>query len=337
MLTNSIAQLAPGEGCYNFALNAQGHIQADLTAFLLEDSILLETSRDQIEKLLDHLNRFIIMDDVELADISVQRRGLLIAGPDASSLLAAIGLSSEPTAPHQLTHLTWRAVAVDLIHAHSPLVPKFEIWTDSSTFDLIAHELRNAGAFEVDSAALEHLRILEGTPRFGTDIRDKDLPQETAPIGGQSRALHFTKGCYLGQEIVERIHSRGGVHRAFSGFALTGALPAPGAISKLKAGPSPSSPASPPSISPANPRPFSLPSASSAAKLSKTLRPATSPSPTPEAPQPPSPCPMQSPSEFFAVILTLTLSAVEGEGEGSPFVFRFNVVSPPNPNHPKEC
>ena len=230
MLTNSIAQLAPGEGCYNFALNAQGHIQADLTAFLLEDSILLETSRDQIEKLLDHLNRFIIMDDVELADISVQRRGLLIAGPDASSLLAAIGLSSEPTAPHQLTHLTWRAVAVNLIHAHSPLVPKFEIWTDSSTFDLIAHELRNAGAFEVDSAALEDLRILEGTPRVGTDIRDKDLPQETAPIGVQSRALHFTKGCYLGQEIVERIHSRGGVHRAFSGFALTGALPAPGAI-----------------------------------------------------------------------------------------------------------
>jgi aminomethyltransferase len=89
---------------------------------------------------------------------------------------------------------------------------------------LIAHELLNAGAVEVDSAALEDLRILEGTPRFGTDIRDKDLPQET----GQTRSLHFTKGCYLGQEIVERIHSRGGVHRAFSGFVLTGALPAPG-------------------------------------------------------------------------------------------------------------
>ena len=228
MLTNSIAQLAPGEGCYNFALNAQGHIQADLAAFLLEDSILLETSRDQIAKLLAHLNRFIIMDEVELADISAQRRGLLLAGPDASSLLAAIGLSSKPPVPLQLTQLTWRAAAVDLLHAHSPLVPKFEIWTDSSTFDLLAHELRNAGAFEVDSEALEGLRILEGTPRVGTDIRDKDLPQETAPIGVQSRALHFTKGCYLGQEIVERIHSRGGVHRAFTGFVLTGALPAPG-------------------------------------------------------------------------------------------------------------
>jgi aminomethyltransferase len=224
MLTNSIAQLAPGEGCYNFALNAQGQIQADLTAFLLEDSILLETSRDQIEKLLAHLNRFIIMDEVELADITAERSDLLVAGPDAGRLLAAIGLSSAPLAPPQLTHLRWQSASVDLIHAHSPLVPKFEIWTDSSAFDLIAHELRNAGAFEVDSAALGQLRILEGTPRVGTDITDRNLPQET----GQTRALHFTKGCYLGQEIVERIHSRGGVHRAFSGFALTGALPAPG-------------------------------------------------------------------------------------------------------------
>ncbi len=70
----------------------------------------------------------------------------------------------------------------------------------------------------------KHLRILEGTPLYGTDIRDKDLPQET----DQTRALHFAKGCYLGQEIVERIRSRGTVHRTFSGFILTGELPAPG-------------------------------------------------------------------------------------------------------------
>ena len=75
---------------------------------------------------------------------------------------------------------------------------------------------------------LEAFRILSGTPRYGVDIRNTatahDLPQETA----QTRALHFSKGCYLGQEIVERIRSRGNVHRTFSGFELTGALPAPG-------------------------------------------------------------------------------------------------------------
>jgi aminomethyltransferase len=226
MLTNSIAQLAPGEGCYNFALNAQGHIQGDLTAFLLEDSILLETSRDQIATLLAHLNRFIIMDEVELAGITAQRCGLLVAGPDAASVLTHLDL---PAAPHdslRLQSAVWKAAPLEIIHAHSPLVPRFELWTDSATIAALTAALLAAGAVPASPGALEQLRILEGTPRVGTDIRDKDLPQET----GQSRALHFTKGCYLGQEIVERIHSRGGVHRAFSGFVLTGALPAPGAV-----------------------------------------------------------------------------------------------------------
>jgi folate-binding protein YgfZ len=72
--------------------------------------------------------------------------------------------------------------------------------------------------------SLDWLRILEGTPLYGTDIRDRELHQET----GQTRALHFAKGCYLGQEIVERIRSRGNVHRTFGAFRLDGDLPAAG-------------------------------------------------------------------------------------------------------------
>jgi folate-binding protein YgfZ len=76
---------------------------------------------------------------------------------------------------------------------------------------------------------MDCLRLLEGTPRYGTDIRNSaehhDLPQETA----QARALHFSKGCYLGQEIVERIRSRGNVHRNLSGFLLHGDVPTSGA------------------------------------------------------------------------------------------------------------
>ncbi len=84
--------------------------------------------------------------------------------------------------------------------------------------------LQNAGAPSCEPQSLEWLRILEGTPLYGADIRDRELPQET----GQARALHFAKGCYLGQEIVERIRSRGNVHRTFSGFRLEGELPAAG-------------------------------------------------------------------------------------------------------------
>jgi aminomethyltransferase len=229
MVTNAIQTLAPGEGCYNFVLNAQGRIQGDLTAFLLEDSILLETSRDQLPALLAHLDRFIIMDDVELADITSQRSGLLIAGPSAAKLIAAIDISSEDDLePLELVHVTWHSAFIDLVHAHSPLVPTFEVWGDQTMLGTVRDQLLIAGASNVSPSALEHLRILSGTPRYGTDIRNTatahDLPQETA----QTRALHFTKGCYLGQEIVERIHSRGNVHRTFTGFQLTGALPEPG-------------------------------------------------------------------------------------------------------------
>jgi aminomethyltransferase len=223
MVTNAIQTLAPGQGCYNFVLNAQGRIQGDLTAFLLEDSILLETSRDQLPALLAHLDRFIIMDDVELADITGSRQGLLIAGPQAPIDLKENGVEVQP--PH-LASIRWQGANVEVVRAYSPLVPRYELWSDPATIAT----LTAAGATSVSPEALEALRILSGTPRYGTDIRNTetahDLPQETA----QTRALHFSKGCYLGQEIVERIHSRGNVHRTFHGFQLTGALPEPGTV-----------------------------------------------------------------------------------------------------------
>jgi folate-binding protein YgfZ len=228
MVTNAIQSLAPGQGNYNFALNAQGRIQADLTAFALEDQILLETTHDQIGPLLTHLDHFIIMDDVELGPISGERWGIVIAGPQAAELLQRIGIPTAQAAPLTLQTTTWKRNRLDLIHAHSPLVPRFEIWSDLTTVLEITQALTPAGATPVTPEALEHLRLLSGTPRYGTDIRNTatahDLPQETA----QTRALHFSKGCYLGQEIVERINSRGNVHRTFSGFSLTGTLPTPG-------------------------------------------------------------------------------------------------------------
>jgi len=241
MVTNSIQYLAPGEGCYNFVLNAQGRIQGDLTAFALPDALLLETSRDQVEKLLATLNHFIIMDDVELTDTSDQRSGIVIAGPHALRVvqeLGGSGCSSPPPATQLPTDLSlkqtaYRGAPVDLIRAYGPLVPRFEVWANGETLAQMSTEL--ASIPNATPQILEALRILEGTPRYGIDIRNsetaRDLPQET----GQTRALHFTKGCYLGQEIVERIRSRGSVHRSFTGFALHGALPAPGTV--LIAGP----------------------------------------------------------------------------------------------------
>ena len=83
--------------------------------------------------------------------------------------------------------------------------------------------LRTAGAIPVGAASLEAFRIAEGIPAYGVDIVERDLPQETS----QMRALHFNKGCYLGQEIVERIRSRGNVHRHLRPLELSGPVPAP--------------------------------------------------------------------------------------------------------------
>jgi folate-binding protein YgfZ len=232
MVTNDIQSLVPGEGCYNFVLNAQGRIQGDLTAFAPAndpDALLLESSRAQLPTLLAHLDHFIIMDDVELAETTDDRAGVLLAGPQAAPILQRLGLATADLSTLKLQSAVWKKNPLDIIHAHSPVVPRFELWSDLTTILQIQEALTASGAASVSPEALEHLRILEGTPRYGTDIRNsetaRDLPQET----GQTRALHFSKGCYLGQEIVERIRSRGNVHRTFTGFELTGSLPAPGA------------------------------------------------------------------------------------------------------------
>jgi folate-binding protein YgfZ len=224
MTTNSIQQLQPGQGNYNFLLSAQGRIQGDAYAFALADRLLLETDRTHIPALIELLDRFIIMDDVLLEDVSPQRHGLLCAGPTAAATLESLGIAAalEPLA---LRSLAWKGFEINILHAYSPLVPRFELWTeDAAASESLAEALAGAGAASVDANALERLRLLEGTPRYGVDIRDRELPQETE----QARALHFAKGCYLGQEIVERIRSRGNVHRTFHAFLLTGDLPPAG-------------------------------------------------------------------------------------------------------------
>jgi folate-binding protein YgfZ len=230
MVTNFIQQQESGEGTYNFLLSVQGRIQGDATIFAEPDALLMETASSQVPTLMALLDRFIIMDDVELADITGTQSGLLIAGPQAASLLAQIGLNAEDLEPHTMRTKSWNAADVNVIHAYSPLVPKFELWTSPESTQKLADSLHSAGAAVSETQSLEWLRIMEGTPLYGADIRDRELPQET----GQTRALHFAKGCYLGQEIVERIRSRGNVHRTFSAFRLEGDLPAAGSL--LEAG-----------------------------------------------------------------------------------------------------
>jgi folate-binding protein YgfZ len=225
MVTNSVQALTAGEGSYSFLLSAQGRIQGDATIWAEADRLLLQTSAAQVGDLVALLDRFIIMDDVELQDVSANAHGLLIAGPLAAEKLAAVGIAARASRLLKRQTVSWGDHKVVLVNAYSPLVPRFEVWsTEAANIAALRDALLAAGAGDCEDAAVELLRIAEGTPRFGTDIRDRDLPQETA----QTRALHFNKGCYLGQEIVERIRSRGNVHRTFTSFVLHGDVPPAG-------------------------------------------------------------------------------------------------------------
>ncbi|MGD0648296.1 MAG: folate-binding protein [Acidobacteriaceae bacterium] len=225
MVSNSIQALEPGEGNYNFLLNAQGRIQGDATVYRETTAepaeFLLATSAAQLETIQKHLDHFIIMDDVELTPAYTDEAGLLVVGKRAAEAMGRVGLPAID--PLRLVHADTEHGPVLLITPAGGNVLVFELRGATATIDGIRNALQIP---EVSAESLEFLRLLEARPLFGQDIRNtetaRDLPQETS----QAHALHFAKGCYLGQEIVERIRSRGQVHRRFTAFRLTGELPA---------------------------------------------------------------------------------------------------------------
>jgi folate-binding protein YgfZ len=222
MVTNTVNELGMNSGAWNLVLNAQGRIQGDLHAWREGDALSLTIAADQYERLMAHLERFIIMDDVELAPQS-DDTALGLAGPLAAGVLERMGL---PALAEPMTNAraAWCGKQVHVVRGYGALVPHYELWVQAAEIPELWRALAEAGATPVGAAALEAFRIAEGVPAYGVDIAERDLPQETS----QMRALSFNKGCYLGQEIVERIRSRGSVHRHLRQLELSGPVSAAG-------------------------------------------------------------------------------------------------------------
>jgi folate-binding protein YgfZ len=225
MVTNNIRDLAAGKGVYTFLLNPQGHILGDMYAYNRGESLLLDTDQSQLEKLLAIFDRYIIMDDVEVANLSDRLSAVALAGPKAANTLRDAGFEFPSLEPLQFVDVTFQNAAVTVVRGDNPGVDWYELWVGPGQIATVRNALTRSGAKPVGSTAVDLVRIAAGIPRYGQDIHERDLPQETS----QERALHFSKGCYVGQEIVERIRSRGAVHRKFAGFEVEGALPVPGA------------------------------------------------------------------------------------------------------------
>jgi folate-binding protein YgfZ len=236
MITNSVKALAPYQGCYSFLLNAQGRILGDAEIYALPQALLLVADAEQLPRLQAHLDHFIIMDDVELApELGLTALGL--AGPHAAKLLQqALGFDAATLPPGHLHEITSSPNSLMIArgdsrdskvrgdNGDSGDIDQYTLWVAENTVSDLWQQLLAAGAVPCGSQAVEALRILSGTPRYGADIHEKTLAQET----GQTRALNFNKGCYLGQEIVERVRSRATLNRSLFCFQLTGSIPQPG-------------------------------------------------------------------------------------------------------------
>jgi folate-binding protein YgfZ len=254
MVTNTVNDLGANAGAWNLVLNAQGRIQGDLMVWREADEspqrpgpvaggsgeLELEIAADQYERLLGHLGHFIIMDDVELAPLGEETGTALTAvgltGPDADAVLGRAGLPVLAN-PLTSTRVEWNGLDVRIRRGYGVLGLHYVLWVQTAGLSKLWKYLRTAGAVAVGSQSLEAFRIAEGIPVYGVDMAERDLPQEAVQNGtGQMQALHFNKGCYLGQEIVERIRSRGNVHRHLRQLELFGAVPAAGTELRLDDG-----------------------------------------------------------------------------------------------------
>jgi aminomethyltransferase len=226
LTTNNVKALSPGEGCYAFVLNPQGRIQCDVHLFCLPDRVLLDTEPETRERLPQFLRKYIIADDVKLEDASGELQAVGVEGPSAAAVLASAGA---PAPQQPWSHAPWEGGLVAAVSASGQ--PGFRIFVPPAARERLIAALETAGARRASADALRAVRVENGIPRFGEDIFDTTLPQETR----QMHAVSFTKGCYLGQEIVERIRARGRVNRLLSKLRIEGAETLP-AGTKLQAG-----------------------------------------------------------------------------------------------------
>jgi folate-binding protein YgfZ len=201
MSTNHIEQLRPGDGCYAFFLNAQGRILADANILCFEDALLLDTEPETRVKLFEHLERYIIADDVTIEDETSRIVTISIEGPEAVQALQKMG-APVPLEPY--SWLAWENRTVARISSTGSV--GFFIFLPAAERDAFVSRLTLPAATPDDARTV---RIENAHPRYGVEITDRNLVQET----GQLHAVHYQKGCYLGQEIVERVRSQAQIHR----------------------------------------------------------------------------------------------------------------------------
>lgn len=209
MVTNEVASLAPGDGCYAFQLDATGHVLADLRALCGDGFLLLDVEPGEAEKVAARLDEYLVMERCRIADVSGETGQILLGGTGAPAYLESLGIEGA-SAWREGQNATVALDGIDILVAATRLlpVPAYDFYFPASKPPSLPGEA-------VSLASLEPYRIEAGIPRFPVDMDARTLAPET---GQAPRAIHYRKGCYIGQEIVARIDARGHTNRTLVGF-----------------------------------------------------------------------------------------------------------------------
>jgi tRNA-modifying protein YgfZ len=228
LVTNDVKRLPIGKGCEAFVTSTQGRTLAFLIILAAEDAILIGTDAGGIDALLPHLRKYGVFDDVAIEDVSATTFEYHLAGPAAEEIVrhCAGQLPENVDLAHVQTEVAGHSVR---LLRESPaglagLTLIGEITAAGSIKSRLLSTGDDSGVSLAGQEVFDVLRIEAGTPVFGKDISEKNLPQE---IGRDARAINFVKGCYLGQETVARLDALGHVNQILRGLVFEPGSPCP--------------------------------------------------------------------------------------------------------------
>ncbi len=222
-VTNDVNRLRAGEGCYAAITTAKGKMESDLNIYALQDELLLDFEPGLTQKISQRLEKFIVSDDVQVVDVAPLYGLLSVQGPKAAEAINALGIFPElPAKEFQLLKISDSMLGEIYLMNQSR---GFDLFVPTDSLGAVADKLiaaaKSLGGRACGWDALEIARIEAGLPRFGADMDESNIPLE---CGIESRAVSYQKGCYIGQEVINRIHSIGHVNKELRGLRLADEL-----------------------------------------------------------------------------------------------------------------
>ncbi len=224
-VTNDVQRLRSGEGCYAALVNAKGKMHSDLNLYRLADELLLDFEPGYTVAVTERLVKYIITDDVQVLDAAPHYGLLSVQGPRAAEAIAQLSLPWElPAKP--LAFSAHQDATLGQLYLMRRASSGFDLFIPTAAlgavFDKLVAAAKSLGGRACGWHALETARIDVGIPRFGQDMDETNLPPEA---GIESRAVSYSKGCYIGQEVIARIRTYGQVAKTLRALRLPADLP----------------------------------------------------------------------------------------------------------------